>query len=113
MTFCARKAKVVAMSKILCVDDEPLMLRSLVRSLVGHEVTTATWPVSAAGYNCAVLDLYPHGETMIQNCRAANVPFIVLTGTPECAPAGVKEIGKPNVLDELRAAIAAACEVNK
>jgi DNA-binding response OmpR family regulator len=101
------------MAKLLCVDDEPLVLRALVRSLSGHDVATATGLVSTAGYDCAVLDWDPYGEVMVRNCRAAGTPFIVLTGTPERAPAGVRVIAKPFDLDELRAAITAACEVKK
>jgi DNA-binding response OmpR family regulator len=97
--------------KVLVVDDEQMMLRAVTRELkmAGWEVTTSVSPVSASGYDAALLDLEPHGVAMIQNCGAASVPFVIFTGNVEKAvelrAAGKVVIDKPWQLGELDAAL--------
>ena len=88
--------------RVLVVDDDVILLRTVARELrgAGHEVVAfddavKVTPTDLANADVALLDWSPHGPAMVNACRAACVPFVVFTGTPEEVPPGIPMVTKP------------------
>jgi len=95
--------------KILYVDDDPIMLRSVARVLRAHAVTTSTIPVDPAGFDVALLDCDPHGDAMHRACHVTKTPHVFVTGNYpkalDLVTAGDHALTKPFLNDDLIAAL--------
>ena len=105
--------------RVLVVDDDAVLLRTVARELRsdGWDVTTSAVPVDLAGFvgfDCALLDVEPHGPEMAAVCRAAGVPVVFMTGNDDRADelrsGREKVIDKPWQSGELDAALKEVCK---
>lgn len=101
---------------ILIVDDDALVLRSLVRGLraKGHVVVKSERPILCGQYDAVLIDWQPYGPAQVAECVAVGVPFVVLTAAPHLVPDGLPVLAKPATIDEIERALqrAAGIEVS-
>jgi len=109
-------------SRILVVEDDPLVaimlegyLDALDRQVVGcaEDIAGALRLIAGQGFEAAIIDVHlANGETserVAVTLKAANIPFIVTTGSganEEPAYVGAPLLTKPFTLSSLEAALA-------
>ena len=98
--------------RVLCVDDDPVLLRCVSRIL---GCITSDRPIDPTGVDACILDWEPYGPEMVMRCQAAKVPYIVLTGSYpkalELRTKGVITLTKPWIIQDLKKALEAACQI--
>jgi hypothetical protein len=77
--------------RLLIVDDDPVMLRTLVRSFKrwGWEVSAYRSPPptnAPLDYDVALIDWRPWGPRMTVACTVAKLPHIIFTGDLDGVP---------------------------
>ena len=105
------------MSRVLVIDDDPMILKAVSRELraAGWEVRVATVePIGGsewAGIDVLLTDWEPGGEDALAVATYGNVPAVVMTGNDALVLPGVTIVRKPWQPGELDAALRAA--INK
>ena len=96
--------------RVLVVDDDPSILRSVRRQLerAGWKVTTSESPIPCAGFEVVLTDWSPWGEQMCKQAEAYDVPVVVFTADPTNVTVRVAVVSKPWGADELEATLRGA-----
>ena len=102
--------------RLLIVDDDEVMLRAVSSQLrragwPHWRIETSSTPVDPSGFDVALLDWVPYGETMAAWCRSWRIPFVVFTGgdTDNVLESlggtlsGAVVVAKPYRIEDLRA----------
>jgi len=103
--------------RVLVVDDEPLMLRAVKRSLAARGFDVATlernpWAEELQSVDAVLTDWAPYGMDTVLACQEVGRPVVVYTGgnTHEIAlqVPRVQVLQKPAAIDDIVEALGAA-----